>query len=64
MFIGADDIITPKPIGESPLQISVEDFKRIEKNPKIIMAMIIALALLTLLKKKGEKKVIRLKLLI
>jgi hypothetical protein len=52
MFIGADDIITPKPIGESPLQISVEDFKRIEKNQKIIMAMIIALALLTLLKKK------------
>ena len=52
MFIGADDIATPKKIGETPFQISVEDFKRIEKNQKIIMAMIIALALLTLLKKK------------
>jgi hypothetical protein len=52
MFIGADDIVTSKSIGETPLQITAEDFKRIEKNQKIIMAMIIALALLTLLKKK------------
>ena len=52
MFIGGEDIKIPKPIGESPLQISVEDFKRIERNQKIIIALIIALALLTLLKKK------------
>lgn len=50
MFIGAEDIKSPSE--NSPLQISVEDFNRIEKNQKIIMAMIIALALLTLLKKK------------
>jgi hypothetical protein len=52
MFIGADDIVTSKSIGETSMQITAEDFKRIEKNQKIIMAMIIALALLTLLKKK------------
>lgn len=50
MFIGAEDI--KKPIGESPLQISVEDFKRIEKNQKIIMAIIVAIAILMLIKKK------------
>jgi hypothetical protein len=51
MFIGADDIKTPVQ-NESPLQITAEDFQRIEKNQKIIMAMIIALALLMLIKKK------------
>ena len=51
MFIGADDIVM-KPMGETPMQISVEDIDQIKKNQKIIMAMIVALALLTLLKKK------------
>jgi hypothetical protein len=51
MFIGAEDI-QMKPMGETPMQITAEDFQRIEKNQKIIMAMIVALALLTLLKKK------------
>jgi hypothetical protein len=52
MFIGAEDIKTPQAIGETSFQITKEDFQRIERNQKIIMAMIIALALLTLLKKK------------
>lgn len=52
MFIGAEDIKTPKAITEPVFQITQEDFQRIERNQKIIMAMIVALALLTLLKKK------------
>jgi len=49
MFIGAEDIKTP--IQETSFQITKEDFERIEKRQKVIIAMIIALALLTLLKK-------------
>lgn len=49
MFIGADDIIdTPK--GTS-LQITKDDLDRIEQRQKLIIGMIIALALLTLIKK-------------
>ena len=48
MFIGAEDIKTPQ---EQPLQITREDLIAIEKRQKTIIAMIIALALLTLLKK-------------
>lgn len=48
MFIGANDILAKE---ETTFQITKEDFDRIEKNQKIIMAMIVALALLTLLKK-------------
>lgn len=48
MFIGANDIIEPK---QESLTITQEDFERIEKRQKIIIGMIIALALLTLLKK-------------
>lgn len=47
MFIGAEDIKTTN----EPLQISREDFERIERNQKIIIGLIIGLALLTLLKK-------------
>lgn len=48
MFIGADDIIEPK---QETLTITKEDFERIEKRQKLMIGMIIALALLTLLKK-------------
>jgi small neutral amino acid transporter SnatA (MarC family) len=51
MFIGGEDI-KMNPIGETPLQITAEDFQRIERNQKIIMAMIVALSLLILFKKK------------
>jgi len=48
MFIGADDIIETK---ETFLQITKEDLNRIEQRQKLIIGMIIALALLTLIKK-------------
>ena len=48
MFIGADDIIEKK---ETSLQITKEDLDRIEQRQKLIIGMIIALALLTLIKK-------------
>lgn len=48
MFIGADDIIEPK---QETFTITKEDFERIEKRQKLMIGMIIALALLTLLKK-------------
>jgi hypothetical protein len=58
MFIGGEDIKLPKrPIGQpqsednAPLQISAEDFVRIERNQKIIMAMLVAIAILILYKK-------------
>ena len=54
MFIGGEDIKLPnKPqgVGESPLQISAEDFVRVERNQKIIMAMLVAIAILILYKK-------------
>jgi hypothetical protein len=48
MFIGADDIIEKK---ETSLQITKDDLDRIEQRQKLIIGMIIALALLTLIKK-------------
>ena len=47
MFIGAEDIKEP----QETLNITKEDFERIEKRQKLMIGMIIALALLTLLKK-------------
>jgi hypothetical protein len=47
MFIGAEDIKEP----QETLTITKEDFERIEKRQKLMIGMIIALALLTLLKK-------------
>ena len=48
MFIGANDIIDTK---QDTLQITKEDFERVEQRQKLIIGLIIALAVLTLIKK-------------